>query len=144
MHPATANRHFTEADIEEYIYDDDQDDFLVAEDRECQQSREGGEPSVQKFGDISQTPNRGRVEEKEEDSIGSEDEENSQEREQSEKGSGRKSLREKRLRKKIPLSLQLRLKMSYFLKILPIWTQLTHILYISTHQIQIEMSQKMI
>ncbi len=29
-----ANRHFTEADIEEYFFDDDQHDFLIAEDKE--------------------------------------------------------------------------------------------------------------
>ena len=78
-----ANCHFTEADIEEYIYDDDQDDFLMAEDREGQQLGAWSEPWVRKSGGISEIPNRSRVEE-EEDSTGSEDEENSQKEQQSE------------------------------------------------------------
>ena len=41
-----ANRYFTKADIEEYVFDDDQDDFLIAEDKEGQQSGACGEPSV--------------------------------------------------------------------------------------------------
>ncbi len=41
-----ANRHFTEADIEEYVFDDDQNDFLIAEDKERQQLGADGETSV--------------------------------------------------------------------------------------------------
>lgn len=83
-----ANRYFTEADIEEYIYDDDQDDFLIAEDREGQRLEASSGPSIRKFGGISETPNCTRVEEVEEDSTESEDEEDSQEEEQSDnKGS---------------------------------------------------------
>ncbi len=50
----------------------------------------------------------------------------------------------KKKKKIIALSKQLRLKMSYFLKTLPIWMQLTHILHISTYQIQTKMNLTMI
>ena len=41
-----ANCHFTEADIEEYVFDDDQNDFLIAEDKERQQLGADGKTSV--------------------------------------------------------------------------------------------------
>ncbi len=41
-----ANRHFTEADIEEYVFDDDQDYFLIAEDKDWQRLGAGDETSV--------------------------------------------------------------------------------------------------
>ncbi len=40
------NRHFTKADIEEYVFDDDQDDFLIAKDKEGQQLGADGETSI--------------------------------------------------------------------------------------------------
>lgn len=70
-----ANRHLTEADIEECVINDDQDDFLVAEDREGQQLRKRGEQLVRQF--------RGIFGE-EEDSTESEEDETSQEEEESE------------------------------------------------------------
>ena len=70
-----ANRHLTEADIEECVINDDQDDVLVAEDREGQQLRKRGEPLVRQ--------SRGIFGE-EEDSTESEEDETSQEEEESE------------------------------------------------------------
>ena len=79
-----ANCHFTEADIEEYVFDDDQDDFLIAEDKEGQQLGASAEMSVRQSGSISEAPEPGRVLEKDEDSTESEEEEDGQEEEESE------------------------------------------------------------
>lgn len=79
-----ANRHFTEADIEEFVFDDDQDDLLIAEDKEGQQSGACGEPLVRQSGGIFEAPEPGRVLEEEENSTESEEEEDSQEEEESE------------------------------------------------------------
>ncbi len=68
-----ANRHFTEADIKEYVFDDDQDDFLIAEDKEVQQLGASGETSVRQSGGISEAPELRQYLEKDEDSIESEE-----------------------------------------------------------------------
>ena len=41
-----ANRRFTKADIEEYVFDDNQDDFLISEDKKRQQLGASSETSV--------------------------------------------------------------------------------------------------
>ena len=79
-----ANRHFTEADIEEYVFDDDQDNLLITEDKEGQQLGADGETSVRQSGGISEAPEPGWVLEEDEDSTESEEEEESQEEEESE------------------------------------------------------------
>ena len=71
-----SNRHLTKADIVKYVIDDDQADFLAAEDREGQQLREGGEPSVRQSRGVFGAREPSRV-------LGEEDE-TSQEEEESE------------------------------------------------------------
>ena len=72
-----ANRHFTETDIKEYVFDDDQDDFLIAEDKEVQQLGTSCETSVRQSDGISEAPEPLQYLEEDEDSIESEEAEDS-------------------------------------------------------------------
>ncbi len=92
-----ANRHFTKADIEEYVFDDNQDDFLITEDKEEQQLGAGSEMSVRKSGGISEALEPGRVLEEDENSTESEEKEDCQEEEEcEEEGSEEKGSEEER------------------------------------------------
>ena len=77
-----ANCHFTEADIKEYAFDDDQNDFLIAEDKKVQQLGAGGKTSVRQSGSISEVPEPGWVLKEDEDLTESGEEEDSQEEEE--------------------------------------------------------------
>ncbi len=79
-----ANRHFTKTDIEEYVFDNDQDDFLIAENEEGQQLEAGGETSVWQSGSISEASEPGWCLEKDEDLTESGEEKYGWEEEKSE------------------------------------------------------------
>lgn len=76
-----ANCYFTEADIKKYIYNDNQDDFLILKDKEGQWLEASNRRLIRKFGSISEMPNHNRVKKIKEDSTKIEDEEDSQEKE---------------------------------------------------------------
>ena len=84
QHLNVANYHFTEADIEKYSFDDDQDDFLIAENEEKLKLRAGSKMSARQSSRISEASEPGQVLEKDEDSTENEEEEDSQEEEDSE------------------------------------------------------------
>lgn len=56
-HLNVTNRYFIKTDIEEFFYDDDQNNFFIAKDREGHHLKVNSELSFQKSGRISQTLN---------------------------------------------------------------------------------------
>ena len=68
------NYYIIEADIKKYIYDDNQDNFLIAKNKESQQLKANNKLSIWKFNSISEILNYSQVGKVEKNSIKNKDE----------------------------------------------------------------------